>query len=237
MQTPIADMMARMLADNEPAAAIVAAVRALEIVTQNNALRNVMSRVTEREKAKVRQQNFRNRKKEQELAKEAQANDGAARNAIVTQDSVTPPLSDCVLLPSSLLSGEPLKKESSGIRARARGTRMEPGTPLSDEHRALIIAEGITDPDKFWAEFVDYWSEIPGQRGVKIGWTGTLRNRCRDVISKGFNRPSQGPNHGRRTVHDAANDLDRHIKSLEEPAPDGLCGGTGQGPLRLLSSR
>jgi hypothetical protein len=205
MQTPIADMVARMLAADEPASAIVAAVRALECVTQSNALRNVMSRVTARDQAKVRQQNFRNRKKEQQLAKEAQANDGADSNASVTQDSVTAPLLDCVLLTSSfLLSGEPLKeerkKESSGIQARARGTRMEPGTPLSDEHRALIVAEGISDPEKLWAEFVDYWSDIPGQRGVKVKWTGTLRNRCRDVTKRGFNGHASSNNRTNQTT-------------------------------------
>jgi hypothetical protein len=206
LSTPIADMVAQMLSENEPSAAIIAAVRALEIVTQNNALRNVMSRVTQRDQAKVRQQNFRNRKKEQQLAKEAQANDGAARNANVTQDSVTPPLSDCVLLSSSLLSGEPLKsskkekKESSGIQARARGTRMEPGTPLSDEHRAIIVAEGIFDPEKLWAEFVDYWSDIPGQRGIKLKWDGTLRNRCRDVIKRGFNGQASSNNRANQTT-------------------------------------
>jgi hypothetical protein len=52
-----------------------------------------------------------------------------------------------------------------------------------------------------------------------------------------FNGQPQGQANGRRTVHDAANDLDRHLKSLQEPAPDGLCGGAGQGPLRLISPR
>src|ERR1017187_1590080 len=68
------------------------------------------------------------------------------------------PLTPSVLLPS-LLTEEPLK-ESSKERMRARGTRMAPGTPLSEEHHALILAEGIADPEKLWAEFVDYWSDI-----------------------------------------------------------------------------
>lgn len=158
-------------------------------------------------------------------------------SAVLSEDSV---LCDSVLLPSLSSIGEPLKKESKAERMRARGTRMAPDTPLSAEHRALIIAEGISDPEKFWAEFVDYWSEVSGRHGVKIGWTGTLRNRCRDVISKGFNRPS-GKTNGRRTVHDAARDLHedvvRRIAELDAPAPTGLRDGTGQGPLRLLPPR
>jgi quinol monooxygenase YgiN len=48
---------------------------------------------------------------------------------------------------------------------------------------------------------------------------------------------AQGSQNGRRTVHDAANDLLAKINALDEPAPGGLCDGTGQGPVRLLSSR
>jgi hypothetical protein len=96
---------------------------------------------------------------------------------------------------SSLLTEEvskESKKETS--RVRARGTRMVPGTPLSDEHLALILAEGIHDPEKLWIEFVDYWSDIPGYRGVRVSWKGTLRNRCRDVIKRGFNVHPNSPN-------------------------------------------
>lgn len=240
--TPIADMVERMLANNDPHQAIVAAVRALECVTVVTRSVTLPSRDASRsvtqEQARVRAQNYRNRKKFQSVAK---ANDVAAPSVtvtpIVTRDDVTEAISDCVVLPSLLSSStaKPLK-ESKREGMRARGTRLEAGAPLSDEYRALIIAEGIQDPDKFWAEFVDYWSELPGQRGVKVGWTGTLRNRCRDVISKGFNRPSQGPKNGRRTVHEANKDLGRHLAALNEPAPS-LCEPEGGGPVRLLSTR
>lgn len=48
---------------------------------------------------------------------------------------------------------------------------------------------------------------------------------------------SQGKQNGRRTVHDAANDLLAKIHALDEPAPSGLCDGTGEGPIRLLPAR
>ena len=50
-------------------------------------------------------------------------------------------------------------------------------------------------------------------------------------------KPQQGNPNGRRTVHDAANDLLARVNALDEPAPSGLCGGTGEGPLRLVSPR
>jgi hypothetical protein len=49
-------------------------------------------------------------------------------------------------------------------------------------------------------------------------------------------KPRENTN-GRRTVHDAANDLHARVLALDDPAPSGLCDGTGQGPVRLLSSR
>ena len=33
--------------------------------------------------------------------------------------------------------------------------------------------------------FHDYWIGIPGQRGVKLDWQATWRNRIRDVIDRG----------------------------------------------------
>lgn len=48
---------------------------------------------------------------------------------------------------------------------------------------------------------------------------------------------AQGSPNGRRTVHDAANDLLARIQALDAPAPGGLCDGEGQGAVRLLSSR
>jgi len=48
-------------------------------------------------------------------------------------------------------------------------------------------------------------------------------------------KPVEIPN-GRRTVHDAARSLSRHLQALDEPAP-GLCEPTGGSPLRLLPAR
>jgi hypothetical protein len=48
---------------------------------------------------------------------------------------------------------------------------------------------------------------------------------------------SQGNQNGRRTVHDAANDLLAKINALDEPAPGRLRGGAGEGALRLLPPR
>ncbi len=196
--TPIADMVERMLSENAPATAIVAAVRAMEGVTlrhvTGDVTRHAASRDASREKAAARARRYRKNKRNQQVAK---ANDVATSSVVVTLPAVTrhvtDPSSTNVSILEEGLSVEGSKKVKTE-NARARGSRLAPGAPLSDEHRTLILAEGIHDPEKLWAEFVDYWSDIPGQRGTKVSWSGTLRNRCRDVIKRGFN------GHGNSTV-------------------------------------
>mgnify|MGYP006967764054 FL=1 len=39
-------------------------------------------------------------------------------------------------------------------------------------------------------EFVDYWRDVPGQRGRKVSWVGTWKNRMREVYAK--RRPLNG---------------------------------------------
>lgn len=99
-----------------------------------------------------------------------------------------------------------VKKESK------KGIRMREGTPLSDEDRAF--AETLLDPSEVpqaWVEFVDYWSAIPGSRGVKLSWKSTWRNRVRDIIKyRGSKRGNgAGSNRansfaGRATANEAA---------------------------------
>ena len=35
-----------------------------------------------------------------------------------------------------------------------------------------------------WAEFVDYWVAVPGQRGVKLDWLATWRNDVRRKLER-----------------------------------------------------
>lgn len=224
----------------EPAEAAALVAQAIAAVTPVTRDSHAESRVTKRDGNRKRQAARRNRLKLAALAGEAQANDGASCHAPVTRDGVTTASSVVVL--SIQGKGLSVEEESKKARktesARARGTRMQAGALLSDEHRAIIVAEGIQDPDRLWAEFVDYWSDIPGQRGCKISWSGTLRNRCRDVIKRGFQ--FTGAKNGKRTVHDAARDLSATVaarfREFDEPAPE-LCDETGRNALRLLPSR
>ena len=61
---------------------------------------------------------------------------------------------------------------------KQRGTRLSTGAKLSTGGRAFAAQHGI-EADEVWAEFVDYWVAVPGQRGIKLDWEATWRNRVR----------------------------------------------------------
>lgn len=70
---------------------------------------------------------------------------------------------------------------------RNRGSRLADhlgtnGTapPCPDEFRSIATSFRV-NADRAWPEFYDYWLAVPGQRGVKLDWTATWRNRCRQI--------------------------------------------------------
>lgn len=123
----------------------------------------------------------------------------------------------------------------------ARGTRLAADEPLTVDFINAAIGLGMHHDAVIgaWAEFVDYWAALPGQRGLKLNWLLTWRNRVRQLASK--NQPRQGQGNGRRSIHDAGRDLAAdvaaRVQELDRPAPSGLRDATGERPVRLLSSR
>lgn len=111
-------------------------------------------------------------------------------------------------------------------RKSNRGARLASGwEPTSPDHAAgleMLGREGLANE---LAKFRDYWAAQPGQRGVKLDWDATFRNWIRNT---------RKPSNGRRTVHDAANDLIAKISAFDQPAPGGLRGGEGEDAIRLL---
>lgn len=76
------------------------------------------------------------------------------------------------------------KGKKERVVTRARGTRLTADAVLLAQDRKFAIDYNI-DPDFHWAEFKDFWVGIPGQRGLKLDWSATWRNRVRDVGTKG----------------------------------------------------
>lgn len=68
------------------------------------------------------------------------------------------------------------------VEGRKKGTRLPSDFPLSDSDRAFALDWGLGgEIDRRLAEFRDYWTGVPGQRGVKLDWSGTWRNWVRRV--------------------------------------------------------
>lgn len=62
-----------------------------------------------------------------------------------------------------------------------RGSRLGIAT-LPEDWRAFCKQERPElDPERVFIEFRDYWAAVPGQRGRKLDWFATWRNRVREV--------------------------------------------------------
>ncbi len=71
--------------------------------------------------------------------------------------------------------------------ASKRGTRLTDDFQLTDELRAFAADLGL-GPDETRDEFVDFWTCVPGSKGLKLDWNKTFKNRCRELAK----RPSSG---------------------------------------------
>ena len=59
-----------------------------------------------------------------------------------------------------------------------RGTRITADWKPSADDEQFALGLGF-DPQSVAAEFIDYWTGIPGQKGIKLDWSATFKNRCR----------------------------------------------------------
>lgn len=124
----------------------------------------------------------RHRRNNNETGQNAEAND-AAQQPVPERSAERSAVTDhCEL--SSLSVSKEATKTGSKKEGVARGTRLSSEVLLSDADRKFAIDNGVSNPDALWAEFVDFWIGIPGQRGTKLNWSATWRNRVRAVSTK-----------------------------------------------------
>lgn len=109
-------------------------------------------------------------------------------------------------------------------RADARGTRLPDDFCLNSSMRewATLSAPHV-DLETALAEFCDYWRGIPGQRGKKLDWPATWRNRMRELEGRAMkNGKSNGTytqnNELRRTTAAERNNeqLKRNLARVEQ---------------------
>jgi hypothetical protein len=132
------------------------------------------------------------------------------------------------------------KKEGLSVgKERKKGSRLLSGTRVSDEQRTAAIECGCPPDrvDAVWTEFVDYWSDIPGQKGCKLTWNGTWRNRVKQIFGKangnGTSNHRADPAAGRATAREAQHVAamgGAALRYLQEGKSAGSGGETSSGP-------
>jgi hypothetical protein len=223
--TPIANMVAKMLAAGDRPEAIVLAIQTIETVVSTN-LRGFSAEKVEKVEVRRERDRLRKRKeyeqRKRDLARTTEdapeANDAGARSEITSEFSADSPRrfaeKRCNFLSlESRLSRKKEKEEQkvsteyiyrprvaksprSGAEKgtavtaadKRKGTRIAPDWCPSESDRDFARKHGLTDQriDALAAEFRDYWIDVPGQRGCKLGWSETWRNRIRKVTSDGY---------------------------------------------------
>lgn len=230
----MADMVEGMFGDGAPVAAVVRAIRAIELSVF---VRGQSADSADTKRTKDRERKREKRKIARENKGDAEANDAAidppvsADNADMSADSADKRC-DSILTSSSLFPEkegiqEVSKKEKKKeVAARARGTRLTQTAELSAEDEQFAREHGIADPIAAWAEFIDYWISVPGQRGTKLDWSATWRNRVRMVSTK------HGGKHGKLSLADTADDLIARAKERERETDPGHAEDADFGGIR-----
>jgi hypothetical protein len=147
-----------------------------------------------------------------------------------------PPLILTSLLPSEEILPNQEKKEISKKERRAREKKRLGPLPENwqppDIAFPLAADSGTTVPivEAIFRDYLKSSGKLYADHDA--AFCNFVRNQRK------FNGTSQGkPANGRRTVHDAANDLIDKIRSFDEPAPSGLLGSEGEDVVRLLPAR
>ena len=110
---------------------------------------------------------------------------------------------------------EPPLPPQGGTRVRdSRGSRIPKNFTVTDEMREWAATEvPLVDVDRNLPEFIDYWSGVPGSRGVKIDWVATWRNSMRKKQEFAV-RDGVRPQRRMQTVADLA---EKRRQMREEP--------------------
>ena len=183
-----------------------------EIVSAS--VRGLSADSADERRAKDRERKRRNRELAWVSKQPAEANDAAKSSTVSADTSADTADKRCDLssfrsIENGLSSKEGQKEKKKEVverQARARGTRLSPGQQITDADWQFARDQGL-DAARItaaWTEFVDYWIAVPGQRGTKLDWSATWRNRVRTLGTRvnGHAKQSAG-----RSLADAADDL------------------------------
>jgi len=198
MPTPIATMIAEMHAKGIPVEFIIRAVETLEEAMAARAVSTVCpvdTSTIDKRRAWDRERKRRKRS-------------SAMSTGLPPDSTGNPAEASCIIREKKEEAIQEVVKEKKESKKSARGTRIPPDFQISDVDRKFAASLGIP-PDTVeeeTAQFIDYWLGVSGEKGVKLDWKATWRNRLRDV--KKYNLMARRPNgqrtpNTRTTGHDA----------------------------------
>lgn len=226
-ETPITDLVANLLALGAAPEVVVTAVRAMELSRTN-----VPDKLREYERTRKKVY----RAKAKILQGKPEANDAGLTPANVPQMSgtVPKPTNDSFLLSKPLKEGnrESKKEGAVVVEGRRRGTRLPVDWQPTPELEQFARDHNV-DPVQLRPEFVDFWIGIPGQRGTKLDWAATWRNRVRQIQT--YRKDKNGKDRSTVAASDRLN-----AKLAEFAQPDmltGIRGPEGAFDVRLLPAR
>lgn len=158
----------------------------------------------------------------------------------VTPDKVTE--SDAIRNETSQSNAASLsKKESKQEEKEVREPRKARASQLPQDwhpgENAWQAAIGRITQPRAAIELQKFKNHAADKGRVSKSWDAAWRNWIDRAIDYGGGIGTKGTSNGRRTVHDAANDLIAKIHAFDEPAPSGLCGPAGEDAIRLLPPR
>lgn len=102
--------------------------------------------------------------------------------------------SDSHPIAKATINDKPITINDKPIVEKNRGTRLPSELEIPDEYILFCQQERQDlDPHKVWAQFKDYWTAQPGQKGVKTDWAATWRNwvRRQDAPKTGLSKTGQ----------------------------------------------
>lgn len=82
----------------------------------------------------------------------------------------------------SSLNPDPTRPDPSSTKKKpaSRGTRVPPNFVITDDMRHWASKETpLVDLDAKLGAWIDYWTAVPGEKGVKLDWVSTWRNGMR----------------------------------------------------------
>lgn len=157
------------------------------------------------------------------------------RHASVTRDATEtsrPPETETETESSLRSDSAPAPSPAKAKRVKARSV-LPDDWKLADQDVAYAVSRGFDYAaiDRMGRAFSNHHHS---KGSLMADWHAAWRTWCENEIRFSANR--QGNCNGKRTVHDAANDLVARVRALDEPAPSGLCERAGEGSVRLLPS-